>query len=71
MRRPAAPLLALASVRAITGGGPHRRVRLLAKQDPLRNVPRGDFTLADYSYNRARLCQREFGNCALSSLGVA
>lgn len=50
---------------------PHGRARILAKHDPLRNVPRGDFTLASFSYRRARLCQREFFNCALTSFGVA
>lgn len=49
----------------------HARPRVLANHDPLRNVPRGEFTLDDYSYTRANLCQCEFGNCSIPSLGVA
>lgn len=68
--RPAAPLLSYAAVQAISGGAPHRRVRVLAAHDPLRNVPRGDFTLDDFDYERADLCQNEFGSCALRNLGA-
>ena len=46
------------------------RVKILAAHDPLRNVPTGNFTLADYSYDDADLCQNEFGNCALPNLGA-
>lgn len=48
---------------------PHERVRILAARDPLRNVPAGNFTLDDYSYDAANLCHGEFGNCALLNLG--
>jgi hypothetical protein len=50
---------------------PLRRVRVVAKHDPLSAVPRGDFKLSDFSYQRARLCQTQFGNCRLRSLRVA
>jgi hypothetical protein len=69
MHRPQ-QLLTYASVRAIVGTGPHRRVRILAAHDPLRNIPRGSFTLGDFSYERADLCQNEFGNCQLRNLGA-
>jgi hypothetical protein len=46
-------------------------VKILAKHDALRNVPQGDFTLDDFDYERADLCQEQFGNCALRSLRVA
>lgn len=49
----------------------HARPHILANHDPLRNVPRGPFTLADYSYERADLCHAQFGNCRVPSLGVA
>jgi hypothetical protein len=44
------------------------RARILARRDPLRNLPPGEFTLADYSYVGAELCHIEFANCALNSL---
>lgn len=53
---------------------PFRRVRLLAKFDgfdPLAGVRVGESTLADFSFSGADLCQNEFGNCELRSLGVA
>lgn len=48
---------------------PHERVRILAKHDALRNVPRGDYTLDNYSYELADLCHNEFGSCELRNLG--
>jgi hypothetical protein len=50
---------------------PFRRVRVVAQHDPLRTVPRGDFILADFSYEGAGLCQTQFANCSLPSLRVA
>lgn len=41
--------------------------RIVAAHDPLRSVPRGNFTLADFSYEEADLSQNEFGNCNLLS----
>ena len=65
-------ILTLSQVRAaLTPGNPHRRVRITAARDPLRNLPRGDFSLDDFDYDSAGLCQNEFGNCAVNSLGVA
>jgi hypothetical protein len=61
-------ILTYAAVQTLLGG---QRVRILAKRDPLRNLPAGTFTLADYSYVGAELCHGEFGNCRLHSLGVA
>jgi hypothetical protein len=39
--------------------------------DPPRAVPRGRFTLDDYSYDDADLCHAHFGNCELPSLELA
>ena len=53
---------------------PHRRVRLLAKFDgfdPLAGVNVAGSTLADYSYEQADLCHKEFGNCQLHSARIA
>lgn len=60
-------LLPYATITALVAAS--ERPRILAKLDPLRNVPRGNFTLADYSYEGADLCQNEFGNCRLPNLG--
>lgn len=49
----------------------HPRPRVLASHDPLRNVPKGPFTLADYSFERAGLCHHQFANCSVPSMGVA
>lgn len=68
---PSSPFLTYAAIRALTGGTPPRRVRITAAHDPLGNVPVGTFTLADYSYDGADLCQREFFNCELRSSQVA
>lgn len=45
--------------------------RIVAAHDPLLSVPRGDFTLADFSYEGADLSQHDFGNCNLLSSGRA
>jgi hypothetical protein len=66
------PILTYATIQSLlTPGTPHRRPRILAKRDPLRNVPTGDFTLADYSYDAADLCHADFANCELASNGKA
>lgn len=63
-------LLTLEQVRAeLARVKPHQRVRVLAKHDPLRNVPQGDFTLDRFSYAGADLCHNEFANCELRNLG--
>jgi hypothetical protein len=42
---------------------------VVVPRDPLRRVPRGPFTLGDYSYTRAGLHHAHFGSCALRNLG--
>jgi hypothetical protein len=50
---------------------PPRRVTLVAAYpDPLRSVPRGSYTLDDYTYEGADLCHNEFGSCRLPNLGA-
>lgn len=57
--------------RACSAGAPVRPVRIVASHDPLRNVPRGNFTLDDYSYDDSDLCHSDFGNCRMDSKGLA
>lgn len=64
------PILTYSCIRALSPVAPRQRVRILAKRDPLRNLPQGDFTLDDYSYEASDLCHGEFGNCALLNLGT-
>ncbi len=45
------------------------RPRILAAHDPLRNVPRGFFTLESYTYESTGLCHAHFANCSLPNLG--
>lgn len=47
---------------------PFRRVRVVVAYDPLRSVPQGSYTLQDYDYDAANLCQREFYCCELRKL---
>jgi hypothetical protein len=71
---PEGPWLTYSQVRATLPPVPAEQMvalpaALVIPADPLRSVPRGSFTLGDYSYEGSSLCHHEFGNCALPHLG--